>query len=246
MFRKANVYCSVVLVTVALFAIISCAPSSQGLGAEAAPAGRSFAADQSAGSPPSSPSTPVLEVEPGTTRIMVNWEPVVDATSYKVQWRLRSEKFAGDANQTVTESDAEIDLPGKVTGLCVSRRATSMVVVVPRSPRLTSSSTYLATRRSGSGTLTKDWRLTGTPFRASTSSSIALVPTTRGGVNRMCWRHRGTPLDTKSSMTSRVSGTRWSASSLTAMTKAAVALTWAGAEHFHARALAVHRSVAAG
>ncbi len=59
------------------------------------------------------PANLVLTVEPGTTKLSADWDPVMKSTSYQVRWRLRRQSFAADASRTSTESDAEIDLPSQ-------------------------------------------------------------------------------------------------------------------------------------
>ena len=113
MFSKTTSSIAVVVSTMALLVIIACAPTAPPGPAPIAQDGNGLPPGQAKGSPPDQPSVLVLSVEPGTTNVAVNWDPVITAASYKVQWRLRGESFVSDAQQTTTESDAEIALPGQ-------------------------------------------------------------------------------------------------------------------------------------
>ena len=102
------------LVTFSLLLLLSCAPSAP---AETTPdTSNELTASTNANADTSVPGKPtnlVLAVNPGTTKLFADWDPITKSTSYQVRWRLRRQSFAADANQTSPESDAEIDLPSQ-------------------------------------------------------------------------------------------------------------------------------------
>ena len=112
MISKAKVGIAIVA-TMAMLLVISCAPTSQSGVGSIETAVDQPSTEQPEGSPPGQPSDPDLTIEPGTTNVVANWDPVIEATSYTVRWRMRGESFASDAQATTADSDMEIALPGQ-------------------------------------------------------------------------------------------------------------------------------------